>query len=281
MRFVMAGHHQYAALAYAANGLAVLPLRGKIPLTAHGLKDASVDPQVIRRMWSRWPSANVGLAVPDDDVVIDIDPRNGGDDSLLELEIEHGPLPTTLTCLTGGTDGGSHRWFRRPPGELLLHPRPGIDLRTKHYVVAPPSVHPESGRRYTWVQRSCPIAPMPAWLAAVVVKPKPPSVRPRPLPGCRDEVRPGDAFNDTATWDDVLVPAGWVKVARTRANTYWRRPGKSSGWSASTGGAGDWFYAFTTSTCFEPERGYTKFAAWAILNHGGDFTAAARALRSA
>ena len=36
---------------------------------------------------------------------------------------------------------------------------------------------------------------------------------------------------------------------------------------------------FSSSTEFEPERSYTKFAAYAMLNHGGDFRAAAQALR--
>lgn len=280
----MAPHdHEAAALALAAGGIAVLPLRGKIPLTEHGLRDATVNPAVIRRMWARWPAANVGAAVPDDVVVIDIDPRHGGSNSIRGLEDEHGPLPTTLTCRTGGSDAGRHLWFRRPPGELHLHPRPGIDLRIggAHYVVCPPSIHPESGRRYTWVRRSCPIAAMPSWLAAVVVKPKPTVVRPRPLPRCAEERRPGDVFNEAATWDDVLLPAGWAKVARSGANTYWRRPGKSSGWSASTGGTGDWLFVFSTATAFEPEKGYSKFAVWTILNFAGDFAAAARSLRSA
>jgi len=53
-----------AALDYAALGWPVLPIapRGKIPLTAHGLKDASTDREVIGEWWSRWPTANVGVA---------------------------------------------------------------------------------------------------------------------------------------------------------------------------------------------------------------------------
>ncbi|WP_227469342.1 hypothetical protein, partial [Actinomyces sp. HMSC065F12] len=37
-------------------------------------------------------------------------------------------------------------------------------------------------------------------------------------------------------------------------------------------------YVFTTSTSFQPETPYTKFAAYALLNHGGDYQAAARQL---
>ena len=61
--------------------------------------------------------------------------------------------------------------------------------------------------------------------------------------------------------------------------TYWRRPGKSFGISATTNhGGSDLLYVFSASTAFTPERGYSRFGAYAVLVHGGDFTAAARAL---
>ena len=61
--------------------------------------------------------------------------------------------------------------------------------------------------------------------------------------------------------------------------TRWRRPGKTVGISATTNYNGsDLFYPFTSSTDFEPERGYSKFAVYAQLEHRGDFTKAARAL---
>jgi hypothetical protein len=60
----------------------------------------------------------------------------------------------------------------------------------------------------------------------------------------------------------------------------WRRPGKRGpGISATTNYAGNGLlYVFSTATIFEPERGYTKFTAYALLEHGGDFAAAARSL---
>ncbi|MCR4338771.1 MAG: YfjI family protein, partial [Gemmatimonadaceae bacterium] len=43
----------------------------------------------------------------------------------------------------------------------------------------------------------------------------------------------------------------------------------------------DLLYVFSTSVAeFTPEEGYSKFRAYALLNHGGDFTAAARALKA-
>ncbi|HEY5012832.1 MAG TPA: hypothetical protein VIK61_09030, partial [Acidimicrobiia bacterium] len=91
--------------------------------------------------------------------------------------------------------------------------------------------------------------------------------------------RPGDAFNATATWSDVLEPHGWEDIYTQDGVTGWRRPGKNVGISATTNYSdSDLLYVFSTSTAFEAERGYSKFAANALLNHDGDFSATARQL---
>lgn len=92
--------------------------------------------------------------------------------------------------------------------------------------------------------------------------------------------RPGDLFNQSARWEDILLPHGWKLVCTVNSTGQWRRPGKRGpGISATTNHAGsDLLYVFSTATIFEPERGYTKFAAYTLLEHAGDFTAAARAL---
>lgn len=91
--------------------------------------------------------------------------------------------------------------------------------------------------------------------------------------------RPGDLFNARATWEQVLCPCGWEPVETIGEVTYWRRPGKTMGVSATTNyGGSDLLYVFSTSSSFDAEQGYSKFRAYALLNHGGDFSAAARAL---
>jgi hypothetical protein len=91
--------------------------------------------------------------------------------------------------------------------------------------------------------------------------------------------RPGDHFNRRATWDEILAPHDWVLVHERGGVGYWRRPGKNRGLSATTNHAGSGlFYPFTSSTVFDSERGYSKFACYAILGYGGDFRAAADAL---
>ncbi|MES1185091.1 MAG: bifunctional DNA primase/polymerase [Myxococcales bacterium] len=162
--------HLSAALALAAQGLRVLPLvpRGKDPIAAlapHGVNSASDDPATIAQWWTEHPDANVGLAVPRDWLVLDVDPRNGGAASYNALQAEHGELPPTLEAATGG--GGAHIVYAVPIGSRFpgkLKGLPGIDLLgTGRYIVAWPSVHP-SGARYTW---TCDVepAPPPEWLA--------------------------------------------------------------------------------------------------------------------
>lgn len=99
----------------------------------------------------------------------------------------------------------------------------------------------------------------------------------RKLPG----TRPGDLFNANATWAEILTPHGWVAVHVDKGITYWRRPGKSSGISASTNYAdSDLFYCFSTSSEFDSERGYSKFSAYVLLDHNGDYKKAAKVLRA-
>ncbi len=110
-------------------------------------------------------------------------------------------------------------------------------------------------------------------------------VRPAAAPVPADEQRPGDIFNVRGAWEDVLVGAGWTRVRERGGLTYWRRPGKSDpGCSATTGIRSecgkDLLYVFSTNAHpFQDARSYTKFAAHALLNHGGDWGAAARELR--
>src|SRR5262245_21524929 len=102
-----------AALSYAAHELPVFPLwpvlpfdrghtcgcgkgsrcdsPGKHPLATlvpNGLKSATTDTTVITDWWTTWPDANIGIATGRM-VVVDIDPRHGGDAAIAELEIKH------------------------------------------------------------------------------------------------------------------------------------------------------------------------------------------------
>ena len=170
------------ALEYAERGWKVLPLHfinnrgccschkgeacgsaGKHPVLKHGLKDASRDPADIKKWWTRWELSNIGIVTGHASGfwVLDIDPRNGGDDSLADIELEHGSI-STLTANTGG--GGHHYLFNMPKGGLNCGKlRDGIDIKGEGgYIVATPSNH-VSGGVYRWAN-DLEIADAPDWL---------------------------------------------------------------------------------------------------------------------
>lgn len=92
------------------------------------------------------------------------------------------------------------------------------------------------------------------------------------------QVHPGEDFNARAEWAQVLT--GWREHYRSDDVTYWTRPGKPTGISASTNALGtDRLHVFTTSASpLEGGESYSKFGAYAALHFGGDHKAAARAL---
>lgn len=187
-----------AALTYAARGLRVVALHtvangrcscgkdcgspGKHPryhktLLPSGLQSATSDPDAVRAWWDLWPSANVGVTTGGGYLVVDVDPGHGGNETLADLQREHGQLPDTVVCLTGG--GGQHIWLSTaaPVGNSAGLLGPGLDVRGDGgYVVMPPSEH-ASGRTYTWEVASHPddiaIAPAPAWLIDLLTARRP------------------------------------------------------------------------------------------------------------
>jgi putative DNA primase/helicase len=99
--------------------------------------------------------------------------------------------------------------------------------------------------------------------------------------------RPGSDFNRRATWPEVLLKHDWTCTRDNGKEAYWRRPDKAGrGISATTGHcsnttSGDLLYVFSSNAApFEAGRAYSKFAAYTLLNHNGDFRAAAKELAS-
>lgn len=167
------------------------------------------------------------------------------------------------------------------------------------YVIVAPSqgpVHPtgnpwvigygcEAGRvpAITWEQREALVAAL-----SVFDVPRPRAEKPTrtaPMPerlGTRTLGKVGDDFNARASWDDILLPHGWTFHHAEGHTLYWERPGGSStgGHSASTGRdpGNDRLWVFSSSTVFPTEESITKFYAYAILNHDGNFGAATKDL---
>lgn len=208
-----------AALLYATRGWAVIPLH-----TMHadhcscGRRDCAAPakhprvrwqsyersrptPSQVAAWWRRWPDANVGVVTGrvSGVVVLDIDPRNGGDASYASLKERWNGHDETVESITGGE--GRHVWFAStdamPSGPIA----PGCDLKGEGgIVVAPPSVH-ASGKSYAWRSGHAPgqivLTDPPAWLRALATQ-LPAGTRPSPQEV--DARTPSEQREFAATW---------------------------------------------------------------------------------
>ena len=148
-----------AALEYASYGWRVFPLRpkSKEPITSHGFKDATTDTSVIAEWWRKTPDANVAIATGDGLVVVDVDDKpekHGGvygSETLRDWELDHGDISETVTAKSG--TGGMHYYFNVGADRVPICESSSIsiDLRGDGgYIVAPPSIHPDTGKPYAW-----------------------------------------------------------------------------------------------------------------------------------
>jgi hypothetical protein len=184
---------RHCALRYARRGWPVVPVHstqndrctcgkddcqspGKHPRTGHGIKDATTDENKIEHWWAKWPHANIGIATGylSGLLVLDVDPRHGGDESLKGI-LSGVRVPETPTVRTGG--GGRHFYFKCPT-DLRVRSRnsilPGLDVKADGgYAIAPPS---QTMRKYLWLHglthQKVKLASLPPWLTNFLTKPK-------------------------------------------------------------------------------------------------------------
>lgn len=135
---------------------------GKHPVNSWNTS-ATTDLAQIEKWWTENKDYNIGVfAKPSGFFVIDIDPRNGGEDSFLKLEERaQGHLPPTVEAVTGRwySDKGEavrgrHLIYKCAPGEKFIgnfnkEGLPGIDIKHNGYILLSPSRH-FSGLTYDW-----------------------------------------------------------------------------------------------------------------------------------
>lgn len=142
---------------------------GKHPIFPQWQKICENDIQTVEGWFRKYPYSNLGVITGEISnlVVLDIDPKNGGSGSFLDMEAKYGDLPETPTVITGS--GGKHYYFRHPGVKLTNRTNfigNGIDFRGDGgFVVAPHSKH-ASGNNYEWELSfaDIPFADMPNWL---------------------------------------------------------------------------------------------------------------------
>jgi hypothetical protein len=264
-----------------------LRCKGRCGQDGHGHLDATTDLARIRGWGQQYGLhwGGIGARVPQGVISLDIDPRHGGDESLAALQEKHRPLPPTQETISGRGDGGRHLFFRVPAAMKLTGYRlvgTGIDLKTSSGAVrVPPSIHEDTLRPYLLVSR--PVAAAPDWLLRLL----------RPEPGIDRKVRArqqgeeliADEYSGITKWTDLLTEHNWVCLDDDgdTDGAHWRHPDATAPWSASI--SHGLLFVYSTNTDFEPTsygdpHGYTKFRAYAVLEHNSDMTAAARALRA-
>ena len=230
-----------AALHYVRRGWPVIPLHyplgsrcscgrsecpsiGKHPLTSQGLKDASVDEDQVLLWWHEDPKANIGLltGARSGILVLDIDPRHGGEESYKRLLADAGAKVKTLQSKTGG--GGRHILFLYPARKTTdiksrpLKGYPGIDVKADGgYIVAPPSLH-ALGKRYAFAgsARSAPragVSEMPEALLRMVRSESSQGVGKASFKS-NNKVRQSALANPVSV--DVRNPGGVTEVLRLR-----------------------------------------------------------------
>jgi hypothetical protein len=158
-----------AALLYLRRGWSCVPLA---PGRKHPPAGFTLAPYLagVRRFsegearayWTKHPDHGVAIIMgaPSGLIGVDLDPRNGAG-----LQAEARACPTGLVQQTGG--GGLHLFCRyRPDVPKARGLKPGVDIQAQgSYVVAAPSIHPETGDAYHWLQDGEP-GDVPAWVLA-------------------------------------------------------------------------------------------------------------------
>jgi AAA domain/Bifunctional DNA primase/polymerase, N-terminal len=157
----MTGPYVTAARRYHAAGWSPLPLparKKKEPPTGW---TGSAGPMASAADVEAWcedqPGGNIALRLPKTAVGIDVDAYKGPAEAAAwaALVERFGPLPETAPWCTSREDGVSGVRLCGVPGDY----KPAADMGLAgeiiwhgyRYVVAPPSIHPDTGKPYRWV----------------------------------------------------------------------------------------------------------------------------------
>ncbi|MBM7867324.1 AAA family ATPase [Heliobacterium gestii] len=236
-----------SAIRYARRGWKVLPLHwpefdeqekvrcsctngyecsspGKHPLVSKWTEVATTDEETIRKWWSTWPKANVGIATGKTSgiLVLDVDRESGGLCTIQELKNKHGELPETVRSTTGNL--GRHYLFTYQEGQDIRNRvgfLPGLDIRSNGgMIVAPPSTH-ASGREYEWkIGPEQGLLQVPEWLLSLME-----TREKKPIEQPQKEVTTNSP-SDTQT-DNVSIISGGRNTHLTSLAGTMRRRGMS------------------------------------------------------
>ena len=300
------------ALEYTQAGLSVVPIApdgSKRPTGPWKESQTRIpNEEQLREMFARSCGIGViGGSVSGDLLIIDFEAGAPLKDWGSLIREQLGDALADVLVVVATPSGGSHVYFRCPgwtQGNQKLAQkvrdkgRPRVTIETRGeggYVLAPGSpaaCHP-AGKPYRLAKGSLSKIPEitqdQAELLLACARSFDEYVTPQrtvaDVSGGSDGDRPGDEYNARGpAWGEILKPHGWQRLFERNGTAHWTRPGKDrrQGGSATTNHAGsDLMYVFSSNAHpFDNDTAYTKFGAHTLLNHGGDFSAAARELRS-
>lgn len=306
-----------AALSYAARGWRVVPLhevidsrdgptcscgrsgcesQGKHPRPKAWQDAATAGEPAIRRWWSQWPNANVGIALGTLSGIVSVDVDTAEGEKQLRQLAQGDPEPT-LEYRTGK----GRRLLYAIPEELEFDPKTtalkGADgsesvrfQGTGGQCVMPPSQHP-SGKQYEWVRSEGDPALAPDWLLQQMRREEQTNHHPQNPSwadqGARDAFTEGRDFNrDADWWADILSTAGFREAGNAGNVFRFTRPGKKSGVSVTVGhyraadGTPALFVFSGSIPGLDAGKCYDKFGAFCRLHCGGDFDKAADRIKA-
>lgn len=301
-----------AALSACEHGLKVIPIHQTGPegdkRPAIRWKTTRLDTEASIHQW--WDSDQYGLAIAMGEasnglIMIELEGAHAHKLPQLAATFQQAGMKDLWVQLTAGwfeqSPSGGYHWYAYAPGntsgnrKLARTPNKAVIAETREnggYSV----IAPTDGRFHASGKPWARISGSPA--TAITLTPdqlddvlaifrtldETPAAKPVQRPTIErrteDGITPGDDYEAKTSWAQILEPHGWKPAFTRGQETFWSRPGKQHGISASTGHATDRdrLYVWSSSTDFDTEVPYTKFAAYAVLNHDGDYTRAAKAL---
>lgn len=260
--------------------------RGKEPITRW--KDAGNLTTAFHQV-EEWLQAgfNYGVACGPSGLLV-VDEDEPGD---FARWLEDYNVPFTPTFTVSTPSGGKHYYYRQGsrgignPGTFKKYGYK-IDVRGAGGYVVGPGSHTTGPYQVTTDTR---IADLPEPVAHFLTDDvaQAPSRQQAPsAPVAGSNLRPGDRFNQEHNTPELLADYlyghGWQLHHQAGGELYLTRPGKEprdgSSATVKTVNGRPGLYVFSTSTEFDSEKPYDPFACYSMLEHGGDFQAAARAL---
>jgi hypothetical protein len=272
--------------------IVIVPPGAKGPRTSAWPEKRYTAPEINRR-FGNSPALNVGLILGPESGAIDIE----GDSDASEADFAELFAGCDVPTVPSWRSKRSlHRLFAVDPrltalGKAVVKYK-SVEIRLGAGKAAqsllPPSVTDGHAREWvTPISVDCKPAELPEEvieriLTAATAPAAPPA--PAKTEKLLDKSKPGDDFCVRGTWKEILAPHGWAFAGEADGKQTWTRPGKVEGVSATTGHCEsaqgrDLFFCFSDNASpFQAGKSYSKFAAYSLLNHDDDFTAAANAL---